>query len=85
MDAAPDPPSLGAEHGRAQEEAGGSVAVATPPVHLAHQMDRRLGGRLVEKLDGARPSSGLEQVRVRLLPGHVVLPELGERADVALS
>ena len=61
------------------------MAVSSPFVHLPHQMDRSLGGRLVEDLNGFGSRFGAEQVGVEDIVRLEVVPQLGEAADIALG
>lgn len=83
VDLVPELPPPLAQHGRAQEEPGGPVSVPAPPVHLAHEIDGRLGGGVVESLQGPRPAAAAEEARREVMFRRVMVLEEGERADVA--
>lgn len=76
--------SLGAEDGRAREEAAAATPVVTVSVHLTHHVHGRPGRGGVKASHGVGARRRHEQRRGRLPARREVLRPQAEAADVAL-
>lgn len=76
---------LRAQNRRAEEEARRAMPVPPPPVHLAHEVHRCLGGTVVQHAERIRSRSGIEQAGGECLLRLVMVFAVRKCGDIAYS